>query len=169
MTDQVSLLRCVITRPDEPGRLIVRGTASADAAGRAFGVTLPRQACRANAAGNRAALWLGPDEWLLMSPDAERAEVWRSLATALAGQPHGLVDVSDRQVAFLMSGPDAAAVLNSACPMDLDGFATASCTRTIFGKAEIVLWRRSAHEFWIDVARSFAAYAATMLDEARRG
>ena len=32
----------------------------------AFGVSLPETACRANAADGRAALWLGPDEQLLL-------------------------------------------------------------------------------------------------------
>ncbi|MEI9983604.1 MAG: hypothetical protein WDN69_10620 [Aliidongia sp.] len=41
--------------------------AAVDAAGSAFGVMLPRQACRAASSGSRAALWLGPDEWLLMA------------------------------------------------------------------------------------------------------
>src|SRR5690606_41574367 len=29
----------------------------------AFALALPRAACRATTAGDRAALWLGPDEW----------------------------------------------------------------------------------------------------------
>ena len=44
------------------------GPAARAAAGKAFGVTLPEDACRANAAGERAALWLGPDEHLLLAP-----------------------------------------------------------------------------------------------------
>ena len=42
------------------------------------------------------------------------------------------------------------------------------CTRTVFGKAEIVLWRTAAETFRIEVARSFAPYVWACLEEARR-
>ncbi|HLY54609.1 MAG TPA: sarcosine oxidase subunit gamma family protein, partial [Stellaceae bacterium] len=46
--------------------LRARGEAVA-AAGTAYGVTLPVQACRVASVRGRAALWLGPDEWLLIA------------------------------------------------------------------------------------------------------
>jgi sarcosine oxidase subunit gamma len=42
------------------------------------------------------------------------------------------------------------------------------CTRTIFGKAEIVLWRRGPRSFHIEVWRSFAPYLLACLQEALR-
>ncbi len=42
-------------------------------------------------------------------------------------------------------------------------------TRTIFDKAEIVLWRRAATTFHVEVWRSFAPYLAASLAEAARG
>jgi heterotetrameric sarcosine oxidase gamma subunit len=42
------------------------------------------------------------------------------------------------------------------------------CTRTVFGKAEIVLWRTGAEEFRVEVARSLAPYVWACLEEARR-
>src|SRR5688572_26556746 len=44
------------------------GPAARAAAGRAFGVALPETACRASATGERSALWLGPEEHLLLAP-----------------------------------------------------------------------------------------------------
>jgi sarcosine oxidase subunit gamma len=41
------------------------------------------------------------------------------------------------------------------------------CTRTIFGKAEIILWRIDEHHFWIETGRSFATYVWSLLAEAR--
>jgi sarcosine oxidase subunit gamma len=41
------------------------------------------------------------------------------------------------------------------------------CTRTVLGKAEIVLWRTAPDIFRIEVWRSFAAYVWLFLDEAR--
>jgi sarcosine oxidase subunit gamma len=39
------------------------------------------------------------------------------------------------------------------------------CTRTVFGKTEIVPWRRAADGFHVAVARSFAAYVHALLRE----
>ena len=40
------------------------------------------------------------------------------------------------------------------------------CTRTLFGKAEIMLWRIDAEVFRIEVARSSARYVWDLLEEA---
>jgi sarcosine oxidase, subunit gamma len=41
-------------------------------------------------------------------------------------------------------------------------------TRTLLGKAEIVLWRQAVDRFQIDVWRSFAPYVREFLSEAAR-
>lgn len=151
-------------------RLVLRGGEAVGAAAvPALGFALPTQACRAAEQGERAALWLGPDEWLILAPDAEVATVRDALAGALAGQPYSLVDVSHRSTAIDVSGTKAAEVLNAFVALDLDApaFPVGMCTRTLLGKAEIVLWRRRPEQFRIDVARSFAAYVWGCLEEAR--
>jgi sarcosine oxidase subunit gamma len=57
--------------------------------------------------------------------------------------------------------------LNGGCPLDLhaDAFPVGMCTRTVFGKSEIVLWRCAADCFHLEVARSFAAYVHALLGE----
>lgn len=150
-------------------RFILRGEAGADAAGQAFGTALPRQPNRASTAGERAALWLGPDEWLLLGPERDGA-LRGTLEQALVGVPHALVDVSHRQTAILVSGPGAADTLNAAVPLDLaeTAFPVGMATRTIFEKAEIVLWRTGAEQFHIEMWRSFAPYVWELLDAVRQ-
>jgi sarcosine oxidase subunit gamma len=140
------------------------------AASAAFGVALPTTACRAAANDGRAALWLGPDEHLLIAPDAEGPAVASALATALAGVAHSLVDVSHRQVALELSGPHAATLLASGCPLDLDlsEFPVGMCTRTVFAKAEVLLCRTADDTFRLEVWRSFVDYVVGVLGEAAR-
>ena len=144
------------------------GPAARAAAGEAFGVMLPEDPCRANAAGERAALWLGPDEHLLLAPAGDAHAIATQLTAALAGIPHSLVDVSQRQVALQVMGSDASDLLNSGCPLDLDPaeFEPGMCTRTIIGKAEAVLWRKAATEYHLEIWRSFAGYVVDWLREA---
>jgi sarcosine oxidase subunit gamma len=153
------------------GRMIMRGDVGAQsAAGACLGLRFSTAACRAATNGDRSALWLGPDEQLLLMPQNETADVAADLARVLAGQAYSLVDVSHRQVALQLHGPHAAWLLAAQCPLPLDGksFPVGMCTRTVFSKAEIVLWRRATDVFHVEVWRSFAPYVAGLLSEVAR-
>ena len=153
------------------GRLSLRGGPEVmSAAGRAFGAELPAQACRSSEGDMRAALWLGPDEQLLLVQESEWAATLRSLEAALAGRAHSLVDVSQRQLALQVRGPRAADLLNAGCPLDLHptAFPIGMCTRTLLAKAPVVLWRIAADAFHLEVWRSFAPYVQRLLQEVRR-
>jgi sarcosine oxidase, subunit gamma len=152
-------------------RFVFRGDAAARAAaGRAFGVEFAETACRASSNGTRAALWLGPDEHLLLAPDGEVEAIAVAFAQALAGHAYSLVDVSHRQVAFDVRGPHAEWLLESQCPLPLNlrDFPVGMCTRSIFGKAEVVLWRPAEQVFRLEVWRSFSLYVVQMLHEVAR-
>lgn len=149
-------------------RFSFRGNAAAQAAaGAAFGLSFPAIACRAAMNTGRAALWLGPDEQLLLAPAEDGTTLRTALGAALAGVPHALVDVSHRQVALEVRGPDAAWLLNAGCPLDLHttAFPVGMCTRTVFMKAEIVLWRTAVDAFHLEVWRSFTDYVVGILRE----
>jgi sarcosine oxidase subunit gamma len=152
-------------------RYILRGGAPVRAAAeKAAGVGIPAEACRAVTHESRAALWLGPDEWLLIAPEAQGAELAERLAAALVGLPHSLVDVGHRQSSCELRGPQAATLLAAGCPLDLDAstFPVGMCTRTVLAMAEVVLWRTATDAFRLEVARSFVAYVAEFLAEAER-
>jgi len=151
-------------------RFILRGGPDTVAAASiAWGVALPTEAGgsaqRGDGPKRRAALWLGPDEWLLLAPEAEFASCSASLAAALGGVPHSLVDVSHRQIALEVSGKQASQMLSSGCPLDLDlaAFPVGRCARTVFAKAEIILWRRAPDGFQLEVWRSFSEYVTGLL------
>jgi sarcosine oxidase subunit alpha len=101
-------------------------------------------------------LWLGPDEYLVVG-DAP------FLSTA-----DSVVDVSHRTSGIRVSGPRAAWCVNAFCALDLDRMPVDGCTRTLFGKAEIILWRRGEQEFHIETVRSFAPYVWVCLEAARK-
>jgi sarcosine oxidase subunit gamma len=150
-------------------RFSVRGPETAiSAISSAVGVEFPRQPCRAAEEGLRAALWLGPDEWLFIAPDSERDAMELYLGSVTAVLPASAVDISDRQVGIALTGAHAIDALAAFMPLDLEptAFPLGMCTRTVFGKAEIVLWRQAIDAFRIEVWRSFAPYVLACLDEA---
>jgi heterotetrameric sarcosine oxidase gamma subunit len=146
-------------------RLSIRaGPAAATALGLSLGVLLPTVACRSVTARDRAALWLGPDEWLIIAPQ-EASDL--AIQTAV-DHPASIVDVSYRSQTIEISGPRASWCLNAFCPLDLDirAFPVGMCARTLLGKAEIMLWRIAPQVFHIDVARSLASYVWECLEDA---
>ncbi len=139
------------------------GPVAAVQIGTALGVPLGNIACRARIAGEKAALWLGPDEWLVLAPEGTALPI-------AAYAPASIVDVSHRSTAIEVSGPRAAWAINAFCALDLHAgaFPVGMCTRTLFGKAEIVLWRTHADRFHVEAARSYALYVWACLEETRR-
>ncbi len=144
-------------------RIVVRAELSSiKALGDLIGVGLPVEVCRSSRSDDRAALWLGPDEWLVLADQGAELPV---------AHPAGsIVDVSHAMTGIAVAGSRAAWAINAFCALDLHpvAFPVRMCTRTVFGKAEIVLWRTATETFRIEVARSFAPYVWACLEEARR-
>jgi sarcosine oxidase, subunit gamma len=164
--------RFTLSQAPPAARFILRGAEAVRVAcGMAFGVEPPSRLGPAGESAGRAALWLGPDEWLLIADGADGADIGGVLESVLEGTAHSLVDVSHRQIGLTASGPAAARVLNASCPLDLDlsAFPVGFATRTMFDKAEIVLWRRAEASFHVEIWRSFAPYLMGSLAEAARG
>jgi sarcosine oxidase, subunit gamma len=129
----------------------------------ALGVSLPTRPKTSATGAGITAMWLGPDEWLLVGPDGTD---FVALA-ATSGVLHSAVDISHRNIGILVSGPGARVTVNSACPHDLTdaSFPVGACSRTVFGKMEIVLHRESEDTYRVECWRSFADYCFGMLAE----
>jgi len=139
---------------------------------RVMGLTLDMPINRYVFSARGTAMRLGPDEWLLSGPEGETAQIAADVGAALAGLHHSMVDISHRQVALSVSGPRAADVLNSGCPLDLSSsaFPAGCATRTLLGKADAVLAKTDdLPTFEIECGRSFAAYIGDLLLEAAGG
>lgn len=114
---------------------------------------------------------LGPDEWLLLAKYGTGAELTRTMQDVLADRVHSLVDISHAYTAFLVSGRHAPEVINGGCPLDLSNaaFPPGKATRTVLGKAEIILLRSGAQPCYrVECARSFGPYVETLLREVAR-
>jgi heterotetrameric sarcosine oxidase gamma subunit len=150
-------------------RLSVRaGSFAATAIGLALGVLLPTAPCRSVIARDRAALWLGPDEWLIIAPESASA-LGAQAASAVGDHPASIVDVSHRSQTLEIAGPKADWCLNALCALDLglQAFPVGMCTRTLLGKVQVVLWRIATGVFHLDIARSYVPYVWACLEQAR--
>src|SRR3954470_23762572 len=67
-------------------------------AGKSLGFTPPDTVCRAAVSNGRAALCLGPDEWLLLAAEDDGEAIPGQISVALAGTHFALVDVGHRSL-----------------------------------------------------------------------
>lgn len=146
-------------------RISLRAPAeSVPALSSALRLELPTKPKTSGHAGGRSALWLGPDEWLVIDESGEDLVALAGAASAL----HAATDVSHRNAAIIVSGPGAEATLAGGCPQDLgiETFPVGACSRTLFGKVEVVILRLDPETFRVECWRSFAPYAFGLLAEA---
>lgn len=126
------------------------------APGDAAGLGLPAAMLTSAPAGAAQVLHLAPDEWLLIGP----AEGAPPPVPAVA---HALVDVSERTLGVTIAGARAGDLLAAGCPVDLARFPVGACSRTLFGKVTVTLWRTGDLAFRLDYARSFDGYVTRLL------
>lgn len=132
----------------------------------AAGIAPPRTPNRVSGDQHRAALWLGPDEWLLIAPDGEAAALRDGLVSAGAD---AAVDVSAHRTTLRLRGGLSRDVLEKVCSLDLHprSFTGGHCAQTLIGRAPAVLWQLSpAPDYRLLVRASYAGYFADLLLDA---
>jgi sarcosine oxidase subunit gamma len=132
-------------------------------ASKAFGLGIPSKIHGYAEEGNRSALCLGPDEWLISAPEDAKDDLVAAFADLYANCPHSLTDISDRQMSIVLNGEQASELLTIGCPRDLSLLAEGSGTRTLFDGVEILLLRHDRDCFEIQVWRSFLPHVWALL------
>ena len=116
-------------------------------------------------------LWLGPDEWLIVTPHRRIERIGHALRNALDEQHAAVTDVSHSRTILALSGPEAHAVLAKGCPLDFHPrvFGPGRCAQSRLAKCQVLIHQTgAAPAFEIYVHRSFAQYAWTWLEDAGR-
>jgi sarcosine oxidase subunit gamma len=137
----------------------------------ALGFALPLSPNTLASKGDRRALWLGPDEWLVVEPDGGQTALERGLRDAL-GQAYGAVtDVSANRTLLEIRGSMARDLLEHGVSIDLDArsFGPSRCAQTLLAKAQVFVERRDESAFVLYVRASFASYVANFLLDAAAG
>jgi sarcosine oxidase subunit gamma len=149
-------------RIEDPGFL--------SAMSRAIGVGLPATPNRWDGDDGRGAIWLGPDEWLIVAPDGEAASLEEAIRAARPGDPWlSVVDLSQSYTALLLAGPRMRELLAKGCPLDLHprAFGAGNCAQSTLAKARVFLRAvdgGAAIEAWF--RNSFTEYAVRWLIDA---
>lgn len=154
------------------GKFDLRGApgdrAFMSAVGRALDLLLPAEACQSTMQDDVNALWIGPDQWLVICRKTDAPDILKKLEEALEGIHGSVTDVSAGRAVFRLSGPSVLDVLAKGCPLDLHprvarpGFVAGS----VLAKITVHLHLRRADVVDLYLGRSFADYLWAWLEEA---
>jgi sarcosine oxidase subunit gamma len=141
-----------------------------------LGLGLPFDALTSSRQGDTALLWLGPDEWMLVTGRAEADERARAAAEALAGTHHQLVDVSDYYTVIEVAGAKARELLMKLTTLDLHprAFRVGMVAGSVFGRANATIWQtaddgdEAGPAFRLFIRWSMADYLWCLLADAGR-
>jgi heterotetrameric sarcosine oxidase gamma subunit len=138
--------------------LRLKGEPERRLAAAALGLELAGPVGAATERAERAALRLGPDEWLLLCARAEEGALEAELHRGLGGYSAAIAPIGNGTVAIEASGPRVRTFLAKGASLDLHprAFAPGRCAVTGFGKIRVTLWQRDGERFSLLVGRSFA-------------
>jgi sarcosine oxidase, subunit gamma len=142
---------------------------AADAVIAALGVTPPTQPNTWVQGAAGKVIWLGPDEWLVISDLVAMSTQETDLRAAVTPSGGAAVDVSGQRVTLTLRGRHLRDVLAKGCALDLHPtvFRSGSSAQTTLGLAGIVLFAGDdSDELTVLVRQSFANYLADWLIDA---
>ncbi|MEU1405978.1 sarcosine oxidase subunit gamma family protein [Streptomyces sp. NPDC005728] len=143
---------------------------AADAVGLALGLPLPLEPDTVVRAGDLTAVWLGPDEWLVVGRPGAQRDLESRIRSAAGADPVSVTDVSAQRTTVLVAGPRARDLLSHGCPLDLHprAFGPGRCAQTTLARTQVVLVARDEARagFWVLVRSSFAGYLTDWLLDA---
>jgi len=120
--------------------------------------------------GDVQVLWMGPEEFLIISPEGTDIDIQVAVDSWLGGRWAAVVDVSAQRTIVTLSGRYARDVLAHGCSTDLHPRVapTGTCITTLLAQTGIVLQVLDAEagDFQLLVRSSFAGYFAAWVADA---
>jgi len=134
--------------------------------GKILEMILPNKACSTSSKEKITLLWLGPNEWLLVSnneisKETNAYELEQVLFDNISKTNQGAItNVTDHFTIFKLSGSNIFEVLSKGCPFDFssDDFGDNKVVQTLINHVDVSIHRRSENDVDLYVRRSFASY-----------
>ena len=160
----------------ERGMIDLRGLTSDKkfmaAAKSVLGFDLPKAPRTSASWGDIKALWLAPDQWLILCIRSKTAALLGELVGALKNLHSLAVDVSDMRAIIRLEGEYVRETLMKGCSLDLigDDYKPGTVRRMRFAEIAALLHVVEANMIDLYVFRSYADYAwAFLLKAGRKG
>ncbi len=144
--------------------------------GKILGMILPKESCSTSTKEKITCLWLGPNEWLLVSNDtiAKESNVYeleQILFNGISKKNLGAVtNVSDHYTVLKLSGSNIFEVLSKGCPYDFnsESFGDNKVIQTILNHVDVTIHRKAKDDVDLYVRRSFSNYLWSWIKDSAR-
>ena len=152
------------------GKINLRGSLEnkdfASTAGKILGMILPKEPCTISSNEKITCMWLGPNEWLLVSNDiitknSNDYELEKVLFNDISKKNLGAVtNVSDQYTIINLTGSNILEILSKGCPFDFNSvsFTNNKVVQTILNHIDVTIHKISENNINLYVRRSFAKH-----------
>ena len=141
-----------------------------------LGIILPQESCSTSIKENISCLWLGPNEWLLVSNDTVDKEsndyeleqlLFKDISKTNLG---AVTNVSDHYTIFNLTGSNIFEILSKGSPFNFDSetFGDNKVIQTILNHVDVTLHRKSKEDVDLYVRRSFSNHLWAWIKDSSR-
>ena len=144
--------------------------------GKLLGMILPKEACSTSTKEQITCMWLGPNEWLLVSNDtvtkeSNGHELEQVLFNDISMNNLGAVtNVSDHYTIFSLTGSNIFEILSKGSPFNFDSktFGDNKAIQTILNHVDVTIHRKSKEDVDLYVRRSFSDHLWAWIKDSSR-
>ena len=144
--------------------------------GKILGMILPKESCSISTKEKITCMWLGPNEWLLVSNDivtkeSNNYELEQVLFDGISKTNLGAVtNVSDHYTIFNLTGPNIFEILSKGCPFNFnsESFGDNKVVQTILNHVDVTIHRKTKDDVNLYVRRSFSNHLWTWIKDSAR-
>ena len=132
--------------------------------GKILGMILPKEACSTSSKEKITSLWLGPNEWLLVSnteisKETNTYELEQLLFNEISqGNLGSVTNVTDQFTIFSLSGSNIFEILSKGSPFDFvsGNFGDNKVVQTILNHVDVTIHKKNENNVDLYVRRSFS-------------
>ena len=144
------------------------------AVGKSLGLILPNEPNTSSSSEKLTAMWLSPDEWLIVSNNIiEKQNDIYNLEDSLNNNISkinlgSVVNVSDHFIMINLEGNKVYDLLASACPFNFNKFINnkGSVVQTVFAHIDVILHYKDTNNLNLFVRRSFSEHLFSWMNDA---
>ena len=141
--------------------------------GKNLNMILPTEANTSTASDKLTAIWLSPDEWLivsneLVSKDTNKYELQEMLFKSISKTNLGaVVDVTDQFVQLELKGKNIYEIFSSGSPFNFNEFKNkkGSTTQTVLNNIDVILHHKEENVVNLFVRRSFSEHLFNWIED----
>ena len=141
--------------------------------GKNINIILPLEANTSTSSDNYTAIWLSPDEWMIVSNNTVNKEnndyeIEKLLFNKISNTNLGSVtDVSDQLVTINLSGEKIFDLLSTGCPFDFNDFKSkkGASAQTLLTQIDVIIHHNEINSVNLFVRRSFSEHLMSWIND----